>query len=49
MLLLDLEERVDKLTKANSIHSHEDVLRKGKSNIVRSDWISELNGQVKKG
>ena len=49
MLMLDLNERIDQLATASSVHWYSHVLRLEDGHIWRKALVFEINGQRKKG
>ena len=49
MQMLDLNETIDQLAKANSVHWYEHVLRKDKNNFLRRALNSKLKWTMKRG
>ena len=48
MLMLGLNETIDQLTMANSVHWYSHVLRREDGHVSRGHYIFEVEGQRKK-
>ena len=49
MQMLDLNETIDQLAKANSVRRYGHVLRKDKSNFLRREFDITVKGAMKRG